>query len=69
MPVRQTVAAINADAFLSTLQVYKGIKNGVQDVAVKVLINSDDLQVKLFQEVSHGGKHLCLTAWPESAFC
>ncbi len=34
------------------MQVFKGIKNGVQDVAVKVLINSDDIQVQMFQEVS-----------------
>ena len=46
--------AFNVDALPCILQVYKGIKNGVQDVAVKVLINSDDIQVKLFQEVSHG---------------
>lgn len=39
---------------LNLLQVFKGIKNGVQDVAVKVLINSDEIQVQLFQEVSHG---------------
>lgn len=58
MLVQQTVAANNPDVFLSMLQVYKGIKNGVQDVAVKVLINSDDIQVKLFQEVRHGGKRL-----------
>ena len=33
------------------MQVFKGIKNGVQDVAVKVLINSDEIQVQMFQEV------------------
>lgn len=33
------------------MQVFKGIKNGVQDVAVKVLLNSDDIQVQQFQEV------------------
>ena len=33
------------------LQVFKGIKNGVQEVAVKVLINSDEIQVQMFQEV------------------
>ncbi|KAL3143559.1 hypothetical protein ABBQ38_002357 [Trebouxia sp. C0009 RCD-2024] len=31
-------------------KVFKGIKNGVQDVAVKVLINSDAIQVRMFQE-------------------
>lgn len=36
---------------LACIQVFKGIKNGVQDVAVKVLINSDDIQVQMFQEV------------------
>ena len=30
---------------------FKGIKNGVQEVAVKVLINSDEIQVQMFQEV------------------
>lgn len=34
------------------IQVFKGIKNGVQEVAVKVLINSDEIQVQMFQEVS-----------------
>ena len=33
------------------MQVFKGIKNGVQEVAVKVLINSDEIQVQMFQEV------------------
>lgn len=33
------------------VQVFKGIKNGVQEVAVKVLINSDEIQVQMFQEV------------------
>ena len=33
------------------LQVYKGIKNGVQDVAVKVLIGTDEIQHSLFLEV------------------
>ncbi|KAL0039658.1 hypothetical protein WJX77_004541 [Trebouxia sp. C0004] len=31
-------------------KVFKGIKNGVQEVAVKVLINSDEMQVQMFQE-------------------
>ena len=43
-------------SWCAAVQVYKGIKNGVQDVAVKVLINSDDIQVKLFQEVSVHGR-------------
>ena len=33
------------------MQVFKGIKNGVQEVAVKVLLNSDEIQVQAFQEV------------------
>lgn len=36
------------------VQVFKGIKNGVQEVAVKVLNNSDEIQVQAFQEV---GRH------------
>lgn len=36
---------------VSFMQVFKGIKNGVQEVAVKVLINSDEIQVQMFQEV------------------
>jgi hypothetical protein len=36
---------------LTCIQVFKGIKNGVQEVAVKVLINSDEIQVQMFQEV------------------
>lgn len=31
-------------------KVFKGVKNGVQEVAVKVLINSDEIQVQMFQE-------------------
>ena len=37
--------------FTFCIQVFKGIKNGVQEVAVKVLINSDEIQVQMFQEV------------------
>ena len=32
------------------VQVYKGIKNGVQDVAVKVLANADETQLRLFEQ-------------------
>lgn len=42
---------------LLVVQVFKGIKNGVQDVAVKVLINSDEIQVQMFQEVSFISGH------------
>ena len=43
---------VAAQLLLLLLQVFKGIKNGVQEVAVKVLINSDEIQVQMFQEVS-----------------
>ena len=32
------------------MQVYKGIKNGVQDVAVKVLANADETQLRYFEQ-------------------
>ena len=32
------------------VQVYKGIKNGVQDVAVKVLANADETQLRFFEQ-------------------
>ena len=32
------------------MQVYKGIKNGVQDVAVKVLANADETQLRFFEQ-------------------
>lgn len=36
-------------------QVFRGIKNGVQPVAVKVLAQSDDMQLSLFAKVSKCG--------------
>ena len=35
---------------LLLVQVYKGIKNGVQDVAVKVLANADETQLRYFEQ-------------------
>ena len=32
------------------VQVYKGSKNGVQDVAVKVLANADETQLRYFEQ-------------------
>lgn len=40
-------------------QVFRGIKNGVQPVAVKVLAQSDDMQLSLFAKVSKCGADNC----------
>ena len=44
---------------VSFTQVFKGIKNGVQEVAVKVLINSDEIQVQMFREVIAASRFRC----------
>lgn len=42
----------HALSFCLCLQVFKGVKNGVQPVAVKVLNKTDDLQLERFAKVS-----------------
>lgn len=45
---------------LVVVQVFKGIKNGVQPVAVKVLRHSDEIQLAQFAKVSHTENKLVL---------
>ena len=50
MRIRTCTIALLTNAAGLLVQVYKGIKNGVQDVAVKVLANADETQLRYFEQ-------------------